>query len=113
MRSLERAFAEQDAVVGEDADGKTVDVSEAANERLAVELLELLEFGRIHETRDHVANVVRRARVRGHDAVELVGWKQRIPRSANLQIGALHLIEIGDDPAGDADRVTVVDGIVI
>src|SRR4051794_41531265 len=108
MRSLERAFAEQDAVVGEDADGKTVDVSEAANERLAIELLEFLEFGRIHEARDHVANVVERARVRGHDAVELVGWKQRIPSSANLQIGALHLIDIGDDLAVDSESMTFV-----
>ena len=38
MRALERALAEQDAVVGEDADRDALDVREAADQRRAVEL---------------------------------------------------------------------------
>ena len=44
MRALERALAEQDAVVGEDADGQAVDVREAADQRRAVQRLELIEL---------------------------------------------------------------------
>src|SRR5262245_36592329 len=42
MRALERALAEQNPVVGEDADGIPVDMREAANQRLAIERLEFL-----------------------------------------------------------------------
>ncbi len=85
MRALERTLAEQDTVIGEDADREAVDMGEAANERLAVERLELLELGCVDDARDHVANVVRRARVRGHDAVEIVRREHGILRLANFQ----------------------------
>ncbi len=51
--------------------GKAVDVREAANERLAVERLELVELGAVDDARDDVADVVGRARIGRHDAVEL------------------------------------------
>jgi hypothetical protein len=86
VRALERALAEQDAVVGEDADGKAVDVGEAANERRPVQRLELVELGGIDDARDHVARIVRRARVRRHDAVKFVGGKKRLLHRAKLEI---------------------------
>ena len=45
MRALDRAFAEQHAVVGEDRDRHAPDVGEAADQRRAVERLELVELG--------------------------------------------------------------------
>src|SRR5204862_6322983 len=39
VRAFERAFGKQNAVVGDDADRIATDMGEAANERLAIELL--------------------------------------------------------------------------
>ena len=64
VRALERALAEQDAVVGEDADRVAVDVREAADQRRAVERLELVELGAVDEARDDLAHVVGHARSR-------------------------------------------------
>ena len=86
MRALERALAEQDAVVGEDADGIAVNVRKAADERLAVERLELLELGAVDDARDDVADVVGRARVGGNDAVELLRGEQGLARLADFEI---------------------------
>src|SRR5215470_10751399 len=108
-----RALAEQDPVVGKDADRETVDMGEAANERLPIERLELLELGSVDDARDHVANVVGRARVRGHDAVEVVRREQRLLRLADLQKWMLQPVEAGDDAARDADGVTVVGGVIV
>ena len=44
VRALQRAFGEQDAVVGDDADRIAVDVGEAADQGLAVARLEFLEL---------------------------------------------------------------------
>jgi hypothetical protein len=44
MRALQRALAEQDAVVGDDADRHAPDMGEAADQRRAVERLELVEL---------------------------------------------------------------------
>ena len=44
VRALQRRFREQDAVVGDDADGIAEDMGEAADQRRAVELLELVEL---------------------------------------------------------------------
>src|SRR5262249_8401451 len=102
MGALERALAEQDAIVGEDADGKSVDVGKAADERLAVERLELMKFRAVDDARDHLANVVRSARVGGHDAVEIFRGEQRILRLAEFQNRMLQPVEVGDDAPRDA-----------
>ena len=44
VRALLRGLREQDAVVGDDADRVAVDVGEAADQRRAVKLLELVEL---------------------------------------------------------------------
>jgi hypothetical protein len=49
VRALERALGEQDAVVGQDSDRVPVDVGEAAHQRLAVERLELVHPGPVHD----------------------------------------------------------------
>src|SRR5690606_29032624 len=52
MRALERAFGEQDAVVGDDPDRIAVQVGEAAHQGLAVARLELLQLAAVDDARD-------------------------------------------------------------
>jgi len=85
VRALERALAEQNPIVGKDADGKAVNMGEAADERLAVERLEFLELGCVDNARDHLANVIGRALVRRHDAVEVFRREQGVLRLAELE----------------------------
>src|SRR6202043_1142848 len=70
MRALERAFREQNAVIGDDADGIAPDAGESRHQRLAVELLELVELAAVDDARDHLAHIVGLARVAGDDAVD-------------------------------------------
>ena len=63
VRALERRLAEQDAVVGDDADLVAPDPGEAADQGLAVQLLELVEPAAVDDPADHLAHVVRRAGV--------------------------------------------------
>ena len=62
---LSARLAEQDAVVGEDPDRVAVDVREAADQRRAVERLELVEARAVDEPRDQLVHVVRLAHVGG------------------------------------------------
>src|SRR6516225_4507326 len=52
MCAFQRALAEQDAVVGDDTDRVAPDMGKAADQRLAVELFELIEFRTVDQTRD-------------------------------------------------------------
>src|SRR4029079_13825565 len=56
-RALSRTVAEEDAVVGEDPDRVALDPREAADERLPVERLELVEAGAADDPRDQLARV--------------------------------------------------------
>ena len=58
MRALQRALGEQDAVIGEDADRITPDLRKAADQGLAVELLELVELAAVDEAGDDLAHIV-------------------------------------------------------
>ncbi len=66
--------------------GKAVDAGEAANQRLPVERLELVELGAVNDAGDDVAHVVGRARVGRDDAVELFRRKQRLARAGAIKI---------------------------
>ena len=71
MRALDRGFAEQHAVVGDDADRVAVDVREAGDQRLAVLGLELVELTAVDDAGDDLVDVVGGPRVDGDDVVEL------------------------------------------
>ena len=58
MRALECRFREQDAIVGDDADRITVEPGEAADQRDAVERLELVELAAIDQARDHLSHII-------------------------------------------------------
>src|SRR4029450_2602958 len=55
VRALLRGLREEHAVVGEDADREALDPREAADERLAVELLELVEPAPVDDAADQLA----------------------------------------------------------
>ena len=67
---LRRRLAEQDAVVGDDADRVAPDPREAAHQGLAVQRLELVQPRSVDDAADHLADVVRRPGVGRHDVVE-------------------------------------------
>jgi hypothetical protein len=73
VRALHRGLGEQDAVVGDDADGVAVQPGEAADQRVAVERLELVEGRVVDEAGDHLADVEGLAAIRGNDAVQVLG----------------------------------------
>ncbi len=73
MRALERRGAEEDAVVGDDADALPVDGGEAGDERGAVVALELGEAGAVDEARDDLVDGEGLAEVGGGDADEVRG----------------------------------------
>jgi hypothetical protein len=57
VRALQGALREQDAVVGDNAHRHAVKARKAGDQRLAIELLELVKFRAVHQTRDHFAHV--------------------------------------------------------
>src|SRR5207247_9628186 len=57
VRALLCGLREQDAVVGENPDREALDVRPAADERLAVELLELVEAAAVDDPRDDLARI--------------------------------------------------------
>ena len=71
VRALLRRLGEEDAVVREDPDGEALDAREAGDERLAVELLELLEARAVDDARDQLARVDLVAEVLGDQPVEV------------------------------------------
>ena len=77
--------AEQDAVIGDDADRIAPDMGETANQGLAVQLLEFIELGAVDHPRDDVMHVERLAPVGGHHAINLFGRKQRLARLTHVQ----------------------------
>ena len=113
VRALERGLAEQDPVVGQDADRVPVEVGEAADQRRAVERLELVEVAAVDEPRDELVRVVGLAHVGGDDAVDRVRVvRGRLDRLARPR-GRRPSGERGDDAADDLQRVLVVVGEVV
>ncbi len=83
VRALQRRLTEEDAVVGDDADGVAVEVGEPGHQRGAVGPLELLEPAPVDQPRDDLAHVVLHPGVHRDDAVELVGVHgRRLDRAA-------------------------------
>ena len=77
---LTARLGEQDAVVGDEADGIAADMREAGYEGGAIALLEFIEAAAIDEAGDDFADIVGLARVGGNDAVEFGGIVEGIFR---------------------------------
>src|SRR5260370_39910458 len=72
MRALQRALAEQDAVVGDDADRIAPDVRKTANQRLAIKLLEFIELRAVDQARNDISHAVRLAPIRSAAGTEFL-----------------------------------------
>ncbi len=113
MRPFERGFGEQNAVVGEDADGNAADTSKAGDERGAVERLELVELGTVDEPRDDGADIEGLARIGGHEAVELARIACRIARGMQRYIDTRPGIEMRHGAPANPERIDVIGGVVV
>lgn len=114
VRALDGPLGEEDAVVGNDADGIAVNAGEARNQGLAVQRLELAEDRAVDDPGDHLAHVVRLLQVRPDNAVELV---ERVLRQLDFALdrrgdGATP-VQVRDDLARQVQRVRVVLGQVV
>jgi len=69
VRPFLGGLGEEDAAVGEDRDVVALDVGEAADEGVAVQLLELGEAGAVDESGDHLDRVELVPEVLWDDAV--------------------------------------------
>ncbi len=113
MGALEGRFGEQHAVVGDDADGVAVDPGEAGHQGGAVLGLELGEAAAVDQPGDHLAHVVRRARVHRHGSVQACRVHGgRFGRAERPGPGRARA-EPGDDRPDDGERVGVVLGQVV
>ena len=72
MSRFQRGLAEQDAVVGDNADGVSVNTREPTDKRRAVTRFEFTEFAAINLTRNYFMNIIGRAEAGGEDAVQIV-----------------------------------------
>src|SRR5205085_11230981 len=71
VRALLGRLGEEHAVVGEDPDVEALDPREAGDERLAVDLLELLEARAVDDARDQLARVDLVAEILRDETVEV------------------------------------------
>jgi hypothetical protein len=108
VRGLERAFGEENAIVGKDADGNARKVREAGDQRRAVERLELVELGAVDQARDDLAGIDLLAQVRRHDAVELGRVVFRLVCRQQRDVDGFPGIEVGDDSSCKSKRMGVV-----
>ena len=113
MRALEGGFREQDAVVGEHGDGHAVDVGEAAHQRVAVELLELVEIGAVHDPGDDFAHVVGRAGIDGQDSIELFRRIGGLAHRACVEGAAMAQMARGNGFPRQCQRMLVIGGKVV
>ena len=111
--ALERRLREQDAVIGDDADRVAVEPGEAGDQRRAVARLELLQHRAVDDARDHLAHLERLARVGRDQAVQLARVVERRARLAHVELDPLVLVQVGDDPARQRQRVRVVLGQMV
>ena len=117
MRGFLGAFAEQDAVVADDADGIAPDVGKAGDKRVAIKSFEFVEARAVDGACDNFADVERFSEIARDDSREFFLIVQRFfGRDAIDQTRAVRsrfAIEIGDDVASNFERVLVVVGEVV
>ena len=111
--ALRALLAEQDALVGEDADRVAVDVGEAADDRRRVERLELVPARAVDDPRDDLARVIAGARAGRHDAEQPAGIDGRLGGLDSLPRRGRARAERRDDRAHDLQRIGVVFGEVV
>ncbi len=86
---------------------------EAGHQRLAIELLELVKFRTVHQTRDNLAHVKGLSRINGDHAAQLPGIKTRFARLFEENLFGFDGVETRHDPARDLQRVIIIRGVMI
>ena len=99
--------AKRTPLVREDPDRMALDPREAADERLAVQRLELVEAAAVDDARDHLARVELVAEVLGDEAVELGRVGAGGSGCAISQGLGWRRVEVADDLTRDRERVLV------
>src|SRR5207253_6465503 len=114
VRALLRRLREEHAVVGEDPDRIALDPREAADERLAVERLELVEAAAVDEAGDDLARVDLLAEALRDEAVEVGGIDGRRLRLGDLprRLGRARA-EVAHDRADERESVLVARRVVV
>ncbi len=95
------------------ATGIALDAGEAADERLSVELLELVEARAVDDPADHRACVELVAEVLGHEAVELGRVEDGLLHRRELPRRREWGIEVSHDLAGNREGVLVGGRVVV
>ena len=114
VRALLRRLREEDAVIREDPDVEALDAGKAGDERLPVELLELLEARAVDDARDELARVDLMAEVLGDQPVQLGGVGDGILGLADVPAWVgLGRVEVADDAARDGERVLIGVRVVV
>ena len=113
VRALLRGLGEEDALVREDPDRVAFDAREAADEGLAVQLLELVEAGAVDDAGDDLARVLLVAEVLGDEAVEVGRVERRLLGRRDLPGRGERRVEVADDLARDRERVLVGGRVVV
>ena len=104
--ALQRRLREEDAVVGEDAHRVAVQVGEAADQRLAVERLELVHHRAVDDpARSPRARRRACARRRARRRTARRGRVRRAGRLAPSHVGRPAAVQVGHDLAGDLERL--------
>ena len=111
--ALDRRFAEQDAVVCDNADRVTVDAGESAHQGFAVQRLEFVEIGAVYHTRNDFPHIIRLFLVRGDDAVNVLHRVQRCQRLAQVHAHRFDAIQATHCASHQLQRVVVVIGVVV
>ncbi len=78
-------LTEQNSIIGNDADRVTMNAGKATDQCGAVQCLEFIKFGTIHDTCDHFADIVGFPCVRRYDSVNFIGVIKRLFHFAHVQ----------------------------
>ena len=113
VRALLRRLGEEDALVREDRDRVALDPREAADERLAVERLELGEARAVDDPRDQLVRVHLVLEVLGDEPVEVVRVERGRLRRGDVPRQLLAAVQVADDLARERERVLVGGRVVV
>jgi len=114
VSTLQGGFGVENTVIGDDTDGKALDMSETADKSGAVEVLELIESGAIDDTSDDGANVEGGddggSHVRDETAEFLSGVEGLLPGGLDLlgSIVALLEVQVLNDTAAEVQGVHII-----
>ena len=113
VRALLRRLGEEDPAVREDPDREALDPREAADERVAVERLELVEAAAVDDARDQLERVELVAEVLRHQAEEVVGVGDGRLGFGQLPRDGRRVAEVADDLAREREGVLVGGRVVV